>query len=109
MGGDWTELSGARRIYDGKFLEGRDGHLFMADDNNNVLAQHRGLLRLSEAQLEGWRTVLERRTQVIAEHGGTHLVMVAPNNHSVYPGEAPRGIDAAPERPVHQLMAHLEE
>ena len=109
MGGDWTELSGARRIYDGKFLEGRDGHLFMADDNNNVIAQHRGLLRLSEAQLEGWRTVLERRTQVVAAHGGTHLVMVAPNNHSVYPEKLPEAIEAAPERPVHQLMAHLEE
>jgi alginate O-acetyltransferase complex protein AlgJ len=107
--GDWTELSGARVVYDGKFLEGRDGFLFMADDNNNVIAQHRGMLRLDEAQLEGWRAVLEGRTKLLAEHGAQHLVLVAPNNHSVYPEKLPEEIEAAPERPVHQLIAHLEQ
>ena len=31
--------------------------------------------------------------------------MVAPNNHSVYPEKLPEGIDAAPERTVHQLWS----
>ena len=105
---DLTDLSGARVVYDGKFLEGRDGFLFMADDNNNVIAQHRGLLRLDDEQLEGWRAVLESRTEMLARHGAKHIVLVAPNNHSVYPEKLPAEIEAATERPVHQLMAHLE-
>ncbi len=109
MSDDWADLTGGRIVYDAKFLEGRDGFMFMADDTNSVIAQHRGLLRLDEAKLEGWRAVLERRTQLLAQHGGAHLVMVVPNNHSVYPEKLPAGIEAARERPVHQLMAHLEQ
>ena len=98
----------ARRVYDAKVVEGRDGYLFMADDNNEVMAQHSGRLRLGEAELEGWRRVLERRTEMLADRGCAHLVMVAPNNHSVYPEKLPEDVETAAERPVHQLMAHLD-
>ena len=100
-------LAATRFVRDEKMIEGRDGFLFMANDNNHVLAQHSGELRLDEAQLAGWRTVLERRTEMLAQRGCAHLVMIAPNNHSVYPEKLPRGIDFAPERPVHQLSDHL--
>ncbi len=102
------ERSGARIVFDAKVVEGRDGYLFMADDNNRVLEQHSGRLRLDEAQLEGWRQSLERRTEVLARRGCAHLVMVAPNNHSVYPEKLPEDVESAAERPVHQLIAHLE-
>ena len=100
--------SGIRRVIDGKFIEGRDGYLFMADDNNNVLAQHSGLLRLGEVELEGWRRVLERRTETLASRDCAHLVMVVPNNHSVYPEKLPEDIKMATERPIHQLLDHLD-
>jgi alginate O-acetyltransferase complex protein AlgJ len=100
--------SGARVVFDGKFTEGRDGYLFMADDNNQVMAQHAGRLRLTDAQLEGWRRVLERRTELLADHGCAHLVMVAPDNHAVYPEKLPEGVEPAAERPIHQLIAYLD-
>jgi alginate O-acetyltransferase complex protein AlgJ len=100
--------SGARIVFDAKVVEGRDGYLFMADDNNGVLEQHSGRLRLNDVQLEGWRTGLERRTEVLAARGCAHVVMVAPNNHSVYPEKLPEHVESAPERPIHQLTAHLE-
>ncbi len=80
----------------------------MADDNNKVLAQHSGRLRLGEAELEGWRRVLERRTEELARRDCAHLVLVVPNNHSVYPEKLPEDIEMATERPIHQLLAHLD-
>ena len=35
--------------------------------------------------------------------------MIIPDSHSVYPEMLPPGIESAPERPVHQLIAHLEQ
>ena len=34
--------------------------------------------------------------------------MVVPNNHSVYPEKLPEDIETATERPIHQLLAHLD-
>ena len=109
LGGDaYDSLSGMRVLADGKVVEGRDGFLFMANDNNEVLAQHTGRLRLSAEELEGWRVALESRTALLAQRGCAHLVLIAPNNHSVYPEKLPPDIETAPQRPVHQLMDHLD-
>jgi hypothetical protein len=100
--------SGLRVVYDAKVVEGRDGYLFMADDNNEVMAQHAGQRRLTGEQLEQWRLLLERRTEMLGRRGCAHLVLVAPNNHSVYPEKLPPDIESAAERPVHQLLAHMK-
>ena len=104
----WRTRLPQRIVYDAKVVEGRDGYLFMADDNNEVMAQHSGERRLNDVQLDGWRRVLEERTELLAGRGCAHLVMVVPNNHSVYPEKLPADVESAPERPVHQLMAHLQ-
>jgi alginate O-acetyltransferase complex protein AlgJ len=109
MTDDWDGLASERFARDGKVIEGRDGFLFLANDVNRVLAQHAGELRLDPEQLERWRAALERRTEVAAHKGCAHLVMIIPNSHSVYPEKLPPGIESASERPVHQLMAHLEQ
>jgi hypothetical protein len=100
---------GERIVRDGKVVEGRDGFLFLAHDVNHVLAQHTGELRLEPEQLERWRVELENRTQMAERKECAHLVMIIPNSHSVYPEKLPPGIESASERPVHQLIAHLEQ
>ena len=104
----WGARSGARVVHDAKVVEGRSGYLFMADDNNEVMAQHSGRVRLTESELEEWRTLLERRTEQLAARDCAHLVLIAPNNHSVYPEMLPPGVESAAERPVHQLLAHMK-
>ena len=42
-------------------MRGRNGRLFLDNDTNLVIAQHRGQLRFSDAQLRQWRFVLETR------------------------------------------------
>jgi alginate O-acetyltransferase complex protein AlgJ len=92
-----------------KVLEGRDGFLFLTQDTNDLLAQHAGALRFTDAQLEQWRELLERRIERTAAIGAPYVFAVAPNTHSVYPENLPPGIDTAPHRPIHQLIEHLEQ
>lgn len=96
-------------IRDGKVVEGRDGRLFVANDGNRVVDQHRGALRFSEDQLRDWRHLLETRAAWLERRGSHHLLLIAPNAHSVYPDALPDGVASAPERPVHQLLTHLRE
>src|SRR5688572_8490955 len=93
--GTWETIGDTQFVRDGKYVEGRDGFLFMANDNNRVVDQHTGALRLDDDQLEGWRAVLERRSALLAEHGSAHLVMVVPNNHSLYPEMMPADLPSA--------------
>jgi hypothetical protein len=91
-----------------KVLEGRDGFLFLTQDTNDLLAQHAGTLRFTDAQLERWRELLESRIARTAAIGARYIFAVAPNTHSVYPENLPPGITTAPHRPIHQLIAHLK-
>ncbi len=92
-----------------KVLEGRDGFLFLTQDTNDLLAQHAGTLRFTDAQLEQWRAVLEGRIERAAAVGAPYVFAVAPNTHSVYPENLPPGVVTAPHRPVHQLIEHLAQ
>lgn len=94
-------------LRDGKVVEGRGGRLFLANDANRVLDQHRGALRFSEDQLRQWRLLLETRRAWLAERGARHYFLIAPNAHSVYADDLPEGISTAPQRPIDQLLAHL--
>jgi alginate O-acetyltransferase complex protein AlgJ len=101
-------VDGGRLLRDGKFVQGRDGWLFMAHDRNEVMPQHTGERRLSPEDLAQWCVLLERRVAGLAERGSRFTMMVAPDTHSVYQEKLPEGIRLAPDRPVHQLMRELE-
>jgi alginate O-acetyltransferase complex protein AlgJ len=92
---------------DGKVVEGRHGRLFLANDANRLLDQHRGEIRFSEDQLRQWRLLLETRTAWLEQRGIRHFFLIAPNAHSVYPEDLPDGVETASERPVEQLLGHL--
>jgi integrase len=94
---------------DEKVIRGKNGWLFLAKDSNDVLAQHSGGVKLSDAQLTQWRYVLETRTSWLERQGCAYVVVVAPNGHSIYPENLPDSVPSAAERPVMQLMRYLEE
>ena len=94
-------------LLDGKVVEGRHGRLFLANDANRVLDQHRGEVRFSEEQLRQWRLLLETRTAWLLQQGIRHFFLIAPNAHSIYPEDLPDGVATASERPVEQLLRHL--
>jgi integrase len=94
---------------DGKVVEGKDGWLFLHHDRNAYLDQYAGKLRLSTEQLRYWRELVETRAARIAETGATYHFLVVPEGPAIYPEKLPDFITGPGERPVLQIMRHLEE
>jgi hypothetical protein len=103
------ELELPPALGDGKVIAGKEGRLFLANDANDVLAQHAGRRRLGPQQLDHWRALLEARSAWCERVGAAYLLLVPPNAHSVYPELLPDEVPSATERPVQQLLAHLRE
>jgi alginate O-acetyltransferase complex protein AlgJ len=97
-----------RAALDGKVLRGKDDWLFLDNDANQVLKQHTGEIRFSEKDLEDWRVLLETRSAWLERHGIPYFLLIAPNQHSIYPEQLPEGVELSPERPVRQLVEHLD-
>ena len=97
-------------VEDDKFLRGKSGRLFLANDANRVLSQHAGEVLFTEEQLAAWRRTLESRAAWLAHTvGASYMLLVPPNAHSVYPEDLPDDVHSAARRPIHQLLSHLEE
>jgi alginate O-acetyltransferase complex protein AlgJ len=93
---------------DGKVVRGKDGWLFLDNDTNRVVAQHTGEVQLTPDQLDHWHRLLENRIAWLERQGAQYFFLVAPNAHSVYPDKLPDHVHGAAERPIHQLVGHLE-
>jgi acetyltransferase AlgX (SGNH hydrolase-like protein) len=94
--------------HDGKVVSGKDGWLFLDKDSNRIIAQHTGALRLTDEQLEQWRSLLEERIRWLEARGVPFIFLVPPNPHSVHPEMLPEHVPSAAARPIHQLIEHLE-
>jgi hypothetical protein len=91
-----------------KVTRGKDGWLFLDNDTNEVLKQHAGEVRFSEGDLGQWQSTLESRVSRLAERRIPYFFLVAPNKESIYSDELPDDVVSVPERPIHQLLHHLE-
>lgn len=107
-----TAAQGGRAHFktDDKFLRGKNGRLFLANDANRVLGQHSGEVRFSDEEVAAWRRILESRAAWL-DHtaGASYLHVVPPNAHSVFPEDLPDDVPSGPQRPIHQLLSHLEQ
>src|SRR5687768_14586931 len=73
------------------------------------MAQHTGRLRFAPADLEAWRTQLEARVDWLSSRDAHYLFVVAPDVAAVFCGDLPDHVRPVAERPLVQLMQHLEE
>ena len=94
---------------DRKFIRGKNGRLFLANDSNRLLSQHSGEVRFSDEDLRYWRLTLETRAAWLEQRGCAYFFLVPPNAHSVFPEDLPDDLTSAPERPIHQLMRCLDD
>jgi hypothetical protein len=95
--------------YERKVVRGRDGWLFLHNDTNRMMDQMAGIIRLNNMQLRNWRVVLDLRTAWLERLGIPYFVLIAPNAASVYPEKRPEGFEAVEDRPINQLIEHLEQ
>jgi alginate O-acetyltransferase complex protein AlgJ len=98
-----------RLIRDNKVVRGKRGWLFLANDSNDVMAQHAGTRTLSAEEIERWRACLEDRTARLAEKSIPYFCVIAPDTHSVYPEMLPDGFEPTQLRPIHKLLFRLHE
>jgi len=106
---DPARLEQLRKIYSEVVIPGKDGWLFLDRDTNRSREQMAGRFRLTPLQLRRWRFLLEQRTAWLERLGIPYFMLIAPNAVSVYPEQRPEGYAIVEDRPIHQLLAHLEE
>lgn len=110
MGAVTASPGGLVFLKDNKYLRGKNGRLFLANDANRVLSQHAGEVLFTEEELIAWRRTLESRAAWFAHTvGASYVHLVPPNAHSVYPEDLPDDVRSGAVRPIQQLLSHLEE
>jgi hypothetical protein len=94
-----------RRSPSPKVMQGREGWLFWNDQD--ALANYRGLYRLSETELENWMAVLQARREWLAARGIPYLFVVCPDKQSIYPEYLPSGVKKLrPGTALDQFIAY---
>lgn len=74
-----------------RFAEGRDGWLFLNDEDTR-----RGVLGIAPPELlSGWRDEIGARRDWLAQRGIEYLFVVAPDKQSIYPEHAPMPLGLA--------------
>ncbi len=94
---------------DGKVYEGRGGRLFIANDSNEVIKQHRGERLLSDKQLKAWKYLLEFRKAICSAKAIAYQIMVVPDAHAVHKEQLPLLDYYANARPVHQILDSIDD
>lgn len=92
---------------DGKVVEGRNKRLFIANDSNEVIKQHRGEKPLNDSQVKAWRRVIETRHAYCTAKGISYRLMIVPDAHAVHKDELPQLDNITAERPIDQITSAL--
>lgn len=67
-----------------KVLSGKNGHLFLNNDSNGVIAQIEGRKLLTKPELDRWYKILSHRISCFREMGIGYYNILAPDKHTVY-------------------------
>ena len=96
-------------VNDNKFIEGKDGWVYLGNDTNDILGQLTGRVQLTPFQIDAWCNLLESRRKKFNSLGIRYLHTIAPNKECIYAEYLPEGIELSEDRPVRQLLAGLKE
>jgi alginate O-acetyltransferase complex protein AlgJ len=92
-----------------KVIRGKNGWLYLGGhDTNRVVDQITGRRKFSEEEVDTWATAIRERQKIAQAAGAAYVMIVPPNQHSVYPEYLPDEIELSDGRPVMQLAAEVE-
>ncbi len=88
---------------------GKEGWFFLKTDSD-VLDQVRALNRFTDEELDEWIDLMEAQQRWVKAQGAAMVVVVAPNQHSIYPERMPLYVNRVwPETRLDQIMRRLQE
>ena len=90
-----------------KVLLGKNGRLYLTNDNNRIIDQTEGRFNLSPEQVDTWVERLEARAEWARNHDALYYYSVAPNTHSLYPQFLPDHITLSEDRSVRRVQRAL--
>lgn len=94
---------------DGKVTIGRSGRLFIANDSNLVIPQHRGEKLLSITQIDSWKHLITSRNTYCLDNNINYYMMVVPDAHAVYKEDLPALDNVTSIRPIQQIISNLND
>ena len=88
-------------------LKGKGDWLFFSD--GQMVNDITGARPFTEAELEGWRTLLTGRRDWLRQRGIRYLFVVPPDKQSIYPEHLPDWLIARAKKPqrLDQFLAHM--
>ena len=88
---------------------GKDGWIFLKEDSAGF-GVYRGLNRFSADELDRWINIMELFQRWLALHGSQFVVVMAPNQQTIYPDYMPGYITRVmPETRLDQIVRRLRE
>jgi hypothetical protein len=91
-------------------LEGRNGRLFLGDQDGFALEWFLSTKPFNRPLLEVWKRTLRRRARELRRRGIPYAFYLAPDAHSVYPEDLPEGCERAGRgTPGEQFLATMRE
>ncbi|MGB9368722.1 MAG: hypothetical protein WCE79_22190 [Xanthobacteraceae bacterium] len=92
----------------GMFM-GKEGWFFLKTDSD-VLDQVRALNRFTDGDLDEWIDLMEAQQRWVKAQGAAMVIVVAPNQHTIYPEYLPRYVNRVwPETRLDQIVRRLKE
>ena len=89
-----------------RVLVGKDGWLFL--QSPELVADLRGEMPFSPAELLQWRLYLEKRSAWFAARGIQYHFVLVPNKHTIYPEFLPQSIGKRGQTRREQLLDYLQ-
>lgn len=92
-----------RSLFPGRVRAGRDGYLFLGDDDGAVMAKATGTWPVPEGLVAAQAEQLARVQARVEDSGARFLAVIAPNKHSIYPEMLPEDAVPAPRTVTDDL------
>ncbi len=89
-------------------VAGRDGWHFLKT-YENVLDQYRGIKPLTAAETDAWIDTMERRQREVEAQGSAFIVLIVPDQQTVYPDYMPAWATRVGPTRLDQIVRRLKE
>jgi alginate O-acetyltransferase complex protein AlgJ len=89
-------------------VNGKNGFLFLAGDQNAVIKQHTGERLLKDRQLAKWQMVFSNRKRSLEIKGIELYLQIVPDKHPVYPEHLPDEFQLINKRNIDLFLEYVE-